>query len=128
MAVPITCAASRVRVLRSRGERLHPAFALQRHTAPTARVMVWDVLAYNTWSPLLLIRGTITVQWFVHNILKHVLPPMPRLTAALFLQDNARPHPARVPQDCIRTVTTLPWPAQSTDLSPIEPIWDCLGW
>ncbi|GFV83041.1 transposable element Tcb1 transposase [Trichonephila clavipes] len=28
-----------------RGERLNPAFALQRHTATTADVMVWEVIA-----------------------------------------------------------------------------------
>ncbi|GFV75523.1 transposable element Tcb2 transposase [Trichonephila clavipes] len=30
-------------------------------------------------------------------------------------------------QDCLRTVTTLPWPAPSPDLSLIEHIWDHLG-
>ncbi|GFW06615.1 transposable element Tcb2 transposase [Trichonephila clavipes] len=35
---------------------------------------------------------------------------------------------ARVSQDCLHTVTTLPWPARSPDLSPIEYIWDHLGW
>ncbi|GFW31940.1 uncharacterized protein TNCV_5041091 [Trichonephila clavipes] len=40
---------------------------------------------------------------------------------------NARPHAARMSQDCHRTVTTLPWPARSPDLSPIEHIWDHLG-
>ncbi|GFV05965.1 transposable element Tcb2 transposase [Trichonephila clavipes] len=38
---------NRVRVWRPRGERLNPAFALQRHTAPTAGVMVWSAIAYN---------------------------------------------------------------------------------
>ncbi|GFU68814.1 transposable element Tcb2 transposase [Trichonephila clavipes] len=42
---------NRVRVWRPRGERLNPAFALQRHIAPTAGVMVWGVIAYNTRSP-----------------------------------------------------------------------------
>ncbi|GFV72164.1 transposable element Tcb1 transposase [Trichonephila clavipes] len=45
----------------------------------------------------------------------------------IFQQDNARPQTARVPQDCLRTVTTLPWPVLSPDLSPIEPMWDHLG-
>ncbi|GFX87672.1 hypothetical protein TNCV_2465651 [Trichonephila clavipes] len=31
------------------------------------------------------------------------------------------------PQDCLRTVSTLPWSARSPGLSPIEPIWDHLG-
>ncbi|GFX08747.1 transposable element Tcb1 transposase [Trichonephila clavipes] len=51
---------NRVCVWRPRGERLNPAFALQRHTTPTAGVMVWGVIAYNTRSPLVLIRGTMT--------------------------------------------------------------------
>ncbi|GFV73443.1 transposable element Tcb2 transposase [Trichonephila clavipes] len=70
---------------RPRGERLNPAFALQRHTAPPAGVM------------------------------------------GIFQQDIARPHTARVSQDYLRTVTTLPGPAQSPDLYLIEHIWDNLG-
>ncbi|GFW87414.1 transposable element Tcb2 transposase [Trichonephila clavipes] len=36
-----------------------------------------------------------------------------RLTGAIFQQDNALPHMERVSQDCLRTVTTFPWPARS---------------
>ncbi|GFW37996.1 transposable element Tcb2 transposase [Trichonephila clavipes] len=61
---------NRVRVGKPRGERLNPAFALQRHTAPTAGVMVWDANAYNTRSPLVLVRGTMIAQWYVHDILQ----------------------------------------------------------
>ncbi|GFU98893.1 transposable element Tcb1 transposase [Trichonephila clavipes] len=69
-----------------------------------------------------------TAQWYVHDILQpHVLPLMQRLPGAIFQQANARPHAARVSQDCFRTMTTLPWPARSPDLSPIEHIWDHLG-
>ncbi|GFU24279.1 transposable element Tcb2 transposase, partial [Trichonephila clavipes] len=53
---------NRVRVWRPRGELLHPAFALQRYTTPTAGVMVWGSIAYNIWSQLVLIRGTMTAQ------------------------------------------------------------------
>ncbi|GFW84105.1 transposable element Tcb1 transposase [Trichonephila clavipes] len=52
---------------------------------------------------------------------------MQRLPGTLFQQDNARAHTARVSQDYLRTVTTLPWPARSSDLSPIEHTWDHLG-
>ncbi|GFU75528.1 uncharacterized protein TNCV_2862441 [Trichonephila clavipes] len=41
--------------------------------------------------------------------------------------NNARHHTARVSQDCLRTVTALPWPARYPDLSPVEPIGDHLG-
>ncbi|GFV13144.1 transposable element Tcb2 transposase [Trichonephila clavipes] len=111
-----------------RGKRLNSAFALQRHTAPTAGVMVWGVIAYNTRSPQVLIRGTMTAQWYVRDILQpHMLPLMQRLPAVIFQQDKARPHTARLSQDCLRNVTTLPWPARSPDLSPIEHIGDHLG-
>ncbi|GFX32928.1 transposable element Tcb2 transposase [Trichonephila clavipes] len=49
---------NRVRVGRPRGECLNPAFALQQRTTPTADVMVWGDIAYNTWSPPVLIHGT----------------------------------------------------------------------
>ncbi|GFX20087.1 uncharacterized protein TNCV_1436471 [Trichonephila clavipes] len=45
-----------------------------------------------------------------------------------FSTRNSRPHTTRVSQDCLCTVTALPWPARSPDLSPIEHILDNLGW
>ncbi|GFX99887.1 uncharacterized protein TNCV_259241 [Trichonephila clavipes] len=42
---------------------------------------------------------------------------MPRLPGAIFQQDKARPHMARVSQDYLHTVTTLSWPPQSPDVS-----------
>ncbi|GFX43211.1 transposable element Tcb2 transposase [Trichonephila clavipes] len=60
-----------------------------------------------------------TAQRYVHDILKpHMLPLMQRLLGATFQQDNARPHTARMSQDCL----LLPF------LSPIEHNWDHLGW
>ncbi|GFV61198.1 transposable element Tcb1 transposase [Trichonephila clavipes] len=52
---------------------------------------------------------------------------MQRLPGAIFQQHNAQPHTARVSQDYLRTVNTLPWPARSPDVSAIEHIWDHLG-
>ncbi|GFX82307.1 transposable element Tcb2 transposase [Trichonephila clavipes] len=46
----------------------------------------------------------------------------------IFQQDNAQCHTERLSQDCLCTVTTLPWPAGSPDSSPIEHIWDQLRW
>ncbi|GFW74698.1 transposable element Tcb2 transposase [Trichonephila clavipes] len=74
--------------------------------------MQWGAIAYNTRLPLVLIRGTMIAQRYVHDILQpHMLPLMQRLPGAIFQQDNARSFMARVSQDYLRTVTTLPWPA-----------------
>ncbi|GFX65107.1 transposable element Tcb2 transposase [Trichonephila clavipes] len=71
--------------------------------------MVWCVIACNTRSPLVLIRGTMTALWYVYDILqRHVLPLLKRLPGAIFQQDNARSHTARMSQDCLRIATTLP--------------------
>ncbi|GFT71222.1 transposable element Tcb2 transposase [Trichonephila clavipes] len=103
---------NRVHVWRPRGERLIHVFALQRHTAPTAGVIVWGAIAYNTQSSLVLIRGTMTAQRYVHdNLQTHVLPLMQRLPEPIFQQDNAQTHTTRVSQECLCTVATLPWPA-----------------
>ncbi|GFX35961.1 transposable element Tcb2 transposase [Trichonephila clavipes] len=91
--------------------------------------MVFAAIAYNTRSPIVLIRGTMTSQRYVHGILQpHVLPLIQRLPGAIFQQNNAQPHTSRVSQYCLCTVTILPWPAYSPDLSPIEHIWDHLEW
>ncbi|GFT41201.1 uncharacterized protein TNCV_3403581 [Trichonephila clavipes] len=47
---------------------------------------------------------------------------------AIFQQDNARPHTERAAQDFLRHFQTLPWPASSLDLSPVEHVWDQLKW
>ncbi|GFT06011.1 transposable element Tcb1 transposase [Trichonephila clavipes] len=100
----------------------------QQHSTPTALGMVWGVIVYSIRSPLEFIRGTLTAQRYVHNILQpHVLPFLQRFPGAIFQQNNARPHTTRVSQDCLRTVATLPCPARSPDFCPIEPIWDHLG-
>ncbi|GFT03424.1 transposable element Tcb1 transposase [Trichonephila clavipes] len=66
-----------------------------------------------------------SAQRYVHDILQpHVLLFMQRLPGAIFQQDNAPSHMARVSQECLHTITSLPWPTRSPDLSSIEH----LGW
>ncbi|GFW28082.1 DDE_3 domain-containing protein [Trichonephila clavipes] len=72
-------------------------------------------------------RGTLTGQRYVGDILRpHVGPFINGLPGAIFQQDNARPHTARVAQYFLRHFQTLPWPARSLYLSPVEHVWDQL--
>ncbi|GFU38580.1 transposable element Tcb2 transposase [Trichonephila clavipes] len=75
-------------------------------------------MAYDSRSTLIVMRGTLTGQRYVDNILRpHVGPFLNGLPGAIFQQDNARPHTARVAQDFFQT---LPLPARCPDLSPGE--------
>ncbi|GFY00168.1 DDE_3 domain-containing protein [Trichonephila clavipes] len=72
-------------------------------------------------------RGTLTGQRYVEDILRpHERPFLKGLPGAIFQQDNARPHTAGVAKDVLRHFQTLPWPARSPDLSPVEHVWDQL--
>ncbi|GFW45263.1 cullin-1 [Trichonephila clavipes] len=79
------------------------------------------------WSTLIVMRATLTSQRYVNDILRpHVGPFLNGLPGAIFQQDNALPHTARVAQDFLRHFQSLPWSARSSDLSPVEYVWDQL--
>ncbi|GFW65746.1 transposable element Tcb2 transposase [Trichonephila clavipes] len=94
---------NRVQVWRSPGERYNSPHTVLRHTARTAGVMVWGVIAYDSRSTLIVMRGTLTGQRYVDDIIRpHVGPFLNGLTGAIFQQDNARRHTARVAQVFLR--------------------------
>ncbi|GFW69619.1 transposable element Tc1 transposase [Trichonephila clavipes] len=66
---------NRVRVWRFPGERYNSPHTVLRHTAHTADVMVWRAIAYDSRSTLIVMRGTLTGQRYVDDILRpHTLP------------------------------------------------------
>ncbi|UYV81979.1 hypothetical protein LAZ67_21000289, partial [Cordylochernes scorpioides] len=118
----------RVRVWRRRGERSNPAAIVERPTVRQRGIMVWGAIAYDSRSPLLRIQGTMTAQRYVDDVLRLVsFPYLQGVPNALYQQDNARPHTARIRQQALQDVQMLPWPPYSPDLSPIEHVWDIIG-
>ncbi|UYV77453.1 K02A2.6-like, partial [Cordylochernes scorpioides] len=118
----------RVCVWRRRGERSNPAAIVERPTVRQREIMVWGAIAYDSRSPLLRIQGTMTAQRYVDDVLRPVtLPYVQGVPNALYQQDNARPHTARISQQALQDVQMLPWPPYSPDLSPIEHVWDIIG-
>ncbi|UYV63635.1 hypothetical protein LAZ67_2005108 [Cordylochernes scorpioides] len=118
----------RVRVWRRREERSNPAAIVERPTVRQRGIMVWGAIAYDSRSPLLRIQGTMTAQRYVDDVLRPViLPYLQGVPNALYQQDNARPHTARISQQALQGVQMLPWPPYSPDLSPIEHVWDIIG-
>ncbi|GFW18142.1 DDE_3 domain-containing protein [Trichonephila clavipes] len=119
----------RVRMGRCPGERYNSPHTVLSHTARTAGVMVWWAIAYNSRSTLVVMHETLTGQRYVDDIFRtHAGPFLNGPPGAIFQQDNARSHTARVAQDFRRHFQTLPGPVRSPDLSAVEHVWDRLKW
>ncbi|GFX71114.1 transposable element Tcb2 transposase [Trichonephila clavipes] len=66
---------NRIRMWRRPGERYNSPHTVLRHAAHTAGVMVWEALAYDSLSTLIVMLGTLTGQRYVDDILRpHVGP------------------------------------------------------
>ncbi|GFX54363.1 DDE_3 domain-containing protein [Trichonephila clavipes] len=89
--------------------------------------MLWGAIGYDSRPTLIVMGGTLTGQHYVNDILRlHVGPFLNGLPGAIFQQDNALRHTARVAQYFLRHFYTLPGPACSPYLSPAEHVWDKL--
>ncbi|GFS90103.1 transposable element Tcb1 transposase [Trichonephila clavipes] len=73
--------------------------------------------------------NTLDIERYVSEVEPVALPYIQRLPSAILQQDNARPHIARNVQEFFFThqIESLPWPACSSDLSPIKNVWSMLA-
>ena len=81
----------------------------------------------NSRSHMAFLLGKVSSDRYFTHVVKSVLLPCLRHEGdVLFQQDNAHPHTAAAMQLALRGVQQLPWPARSSNLSPMEDIWDMM--
>ncbi|GFX35188.1 HTH_Tnp_Tc3_2 domain-containing protein [Trichonephila clavipes] len=97
----------RTRVWRRTGQRSDPAFIVERHTAISQGVTVWGAISWDTRSSLVVFQGTLTARRYVDDILTPiVLPMLSSHPGAIYQQDNARPHTARLSNNVFKDMTS----------------------
>ncbi|GFT64680.1 uncharacterized protein TNCV_4399601 [Trichonephila clavipes] len=72
---------------------------MHHHTGPSPGIMVWGGIGYHSRTSLVRIARTLNGQRYISKVLEPaVLPYLQGLATAIFQQDNAQPHVARIIQ------------------------------
>ncbi|GFW93557.1 transposable element Tc1 transposase [Trichonephila clavipes] len=120
----------RIRIWRQRGERMLNRCVMHRHTDSAPGIMVWGGIGYHSRTPLVSIACTLNSQRYISQVLEPVvLPYLQVMATAIFQQNNARPHVARIVQRFLvnHQIELLRWQACSPDLSLIECTWSMVA-
>ncbi|GFS52612.1 transposable element Tcb1 transposase [Trichonephila clavipes] len=122
----------RIRIWRKQGTRNQPQNITEHHAFRGRSIMVWAAISLGCRTDLHIFkRGSVTAVRYRDEVLE----PIVRLYAAavgptfVLMDDNARPYRADIVDDYLENegIERMAGLAYSSDLNPIENLWDALG-